>query len=243
LVQAVDDGSSNLQNIQLIVAADPALAGALLRTANSALYSGREPVSTLGAAVMRVGMGAVKTLALSFAIQAAISKPNRPTHFDSRAFSRHGLCSGIAAQHLVKMGASRAVTPDEAFAAGVLHDVPVALLARVAPSAFDLAWEKAKVTEDTFRTVFEAEFNIPLGELGATAGKAWRLPPLLVKALEMQGEVGELMNWASDAADSCGYPFEPWLPETPAEDDVQECLSWITMTAKSLLEGVFASAA
>lgn len=243
LAQAVDDGEANIQDLQLIIASDPALAGALLRTANSAMYGGHEPVTTLNAAVLRIGMSAVRTLALTFAIQAAISKPSRQTHFDARAFSSHGLCAGIAAQYLSRNGASSALTPDEAFAAGVLHDVPVALLARVAPDAFDSTWEKAKALKSPFRPVFESEYGIPLAELGATAGQAWRLPPVLVKALEMDDEVGELIHWGSDAANACGFALENWLPIPETEDDVQECLSWITMTAKSLLDGVFASAA
>lgn len=120
-----------LDEVVRVVQTDPALASRLLRLANSA-SSGRA-VASIGEAVMRLGMSAVRQLAMGFSL--VDQHPRGPCQrFDYPGFWSHSLLMAVASQELGSM--VRVGTPDDLFACGLLAQIGRLALATIYPAEY-----------------------------------------------------------------------------------------------------------
>ena len=96
---------------------DPALSSRILRTANSGLYGQSHTISTISRALVVIGLGAVKTLALGFSLVTNMRRSGDST-FDHVGYWRMSLFTATVAstlsQHL------RIARREEAFLGGLL---------------------------------------------------------------------------------------------------------------------------
>ena len=68
LLNASMDDDSSMRELSALIIRDPALAAQILRLANSPLYSGRGHVSSIESAVVKLGVKAVRCLAITLSI-------------------------------------------------------------------------------------------------------------------------------------------------------------------------------
>lgn len=102
--------------IARVVQTDPALAGRLLRLANSAAYTGR-PVASIPEAVLRLGLAAVRQLAVGFSLVDQY-RSGACTAFNYPRFWSHSLMMAVAMQELGSY--TRVASADELFACGLM---------------------------------------------------------------------------------------------------------------------------
>ena len=109
-----------------IIRTDPALAGKLMRVANSPFYLAASPIASINAAVVRIGLDQVRRVTIA----ATISESYKVEGFESvmTHLRLHSVGTGMAAELLA---ISSPVNPAEAFLAGLLHDVGEALVYRL----------------------------------------------------------------------------------------------------------------
>lgn len=114
----IESEKYGLSQIADAAAADAALAAALLRIANSAVYRGDgPPLTTLLRAVNRLGARAVSSLALAAGVGSAATTPGPLADVKYRVWRRSITCA-LAAQ---RFGPGRGVDAEVAFLAGLLH--------------------------------------------------------------------------------------------------------------------------
>ena len=109
-----------------IIRADPALAGRLMKVANSPAYLAASPIASINAAVVRIGLDQVRRIMIA----ATISESYKVEGYESvmTHLRLHSVGTGMAAELLA---ISSDVNPAEAFLAGLLHDVGEALVYRL----------------------------------------------------------------------------------------------------------------
>jgi HD-like signal output (HDOD) protein len=187
--QLLEADDASPLDVERAIVNDPALTAALLRTASSALY-GRadQPVTTVRTALMRLGSKAVKAVTLSLWTQALVSATQGRTSMDANRFTDHSTFVGYLARYLFSCRMHRdpfstTWSPDEVFAAGVLHDLGTALLAVVEPSAFERVLSQARARNTPFSVKFFQTFEHPLSSLGARAVETWGLDPLFSEVI------------------------------------------------------------
>jgi two-component system cell cycle response regulator len=130
---------ATLDEVARLVQTDPALSGRLLRLANAAVHSGR-PVASINDAVFRLGMAAVRQLALAFSLVDQYPR-GQCKSFDYPAFWSHCLFMAVASQELARV--VRVGTPDELFACGLLAQIGVLAMVTVYPAEYaDLLQEQ-----------------------------------------------------------------------------------------------------
>ena len=154
---------ATMAEITKVVQADPALSDRLLRLANSATYTGR-PVGTIPEAVMRLGLSAVRQLAMGFSL--VDQHPSGPCQgFDYPRFWSHSLLMAVACQELG--GHVRGVAPDELFVCGLLARIGRLALATI----YSVEYAELLAKQDAGRTLLELErehLQVDHNELTAT---------------------------------------------------------------------------
>lgn len=232
LVDMVEQENPSLAEIEALLSRDPAMVARLLRVANSSAYAGHGEVTTIRTAIIRLGLGSIRALAISISLQTMMSRPVRECTFKGSEFVRHSLFVAFLARHATERVIEEdrnllAYRPDEAFSAGIMHDLSVALLARVAPDYFDRVAFTAARKRWSFVQAFSSIFDGSLGDLGLIAAKAWNLPKFFEHAIQLSspfptqgnGEFWALLRWADAVANASGFGLETWEVDEVVQPD------------------------
>jgi putative nucleotidyltransferase with HDIG domain len=211
---------ANAKDLTDLLKRDQALAGHLLRLANSPLYLPRTPIVSLQQAVSRLGMATIRQIAMVISCQtrAFSVKGHEPM---VKALFRHSLAAAVFAQEVARI---RRLNVEDAFLSGLLHDVgrPVLLQAVV-----DLEKElKVKVNPETLTNLL-SEFHEQVGDLMV---RGWKLPARMGETIRFhhhpleapeQSASAALINFADDLAhfligprevDEAAIKSHPMLP-------------------------------
>ncbi len=167
-------GSSDARTLANTLNHDPALAGHVLRVANSAKYAPVEPIVSLQQAVSRMGMTTVGQIAFAVAVGSRVF--HAPGHEDwVRAMWRHAALTAAWAREIAR---AKRANVEGAFVCGLLHDVgePVLLQA-----ALDLL---AKAKSSATRDELEPLLHQLHAEAGAKLARAWKMAPWIADAIE-----------------------------------------------------------
>jgi diguanylate cyclase (GGDEF)-like protein len=123
---------ATLDEIARLVQTDPALSARLLRLSNAASRADR-PVVSINEAVMRLGITAVRQLAMGFSLVDQYPQGSCSA-FDFAEFWSRSLFMAVASQELARV--MRVGTPDELFACGLLAQIGRLALVTIYPSEY-----------------------------------------------------------------------------------------------------------
>ncbi|THF61886.1 HDOD domain-containing protein [Pseudothauera nasutitermitis] len=173
LRNALRDPEVSVERIVGLVRAEPLICVRLLQQANSAAQGGRGEVRDIRSAVTRLGLNAVRNVALTVAMaQLVRCKELVPFADLSRKLWLHSLFSAAAAE-VVAAELSR-INPDEALFAGLVHDLGAFyMLYRAAQ------YEELRMRPDTVRHLI-VQWHESIGE---SLMFALRLPEDFVNAV------------------------------------------------------------
>jgi HD-like signal output (HDOD) protein len=179
LTELLASGDATAADAAAIVEEDMAVAAKVLQLANSAYFGRRNPVSKLRDAVAYLGLDALRALALSAAVfQEFRVEPPIPG-FDLDALQLH--CSRVG--HLARAIAAEQETPLEVFAAGLLHDVGLLVLAAEDRDALGDILARAEGEKRPIDAI-EAELGVcGHAEIGAHLLALWGLPHTVTDAV------------------------------------------------------------
>lgn len=178
LTEALRRPDIALTEIAPLVERDAALAGRVLQVANSAFFALPRRVTSIGEAVRYLGTGLIRDLALVTGAFSSFPFDGRRAGFTPETLQAHSW--------LVARVARRVAAPpvaQEAFTAGLLHDVGLLVLAAQAP---DLAEAVVRTATERrlARTDAEREIlGVTHAEVGAYLLGLWGLPLDLVTAV------------------------------------------------------------
>lgn len=173
ILKIVGDEDSGASDIQQILRRDQALTGKIMRLVNSSFYGYAGKIKDLQQAVVILGFDTIKSVALSATVFSAFSKTDRRA-FDREGFWRHSIAVAVAARRLAM--AAKHPAAEEAFVAGILHDVGKVVLDEYAPAEFDAVL--AYVAEKDV-LIYEAEravLGFSHAQIGRWLATKWALP-------------------------------------------------------------------
>ena len=182
IIREIESPSSSIQGIAKIVAKDRGITAKILQVANSAAIGLTERVNDPVEAVQQLGMTTVRSLVLSAQVYSTFA-PGRLKHFSADALWAHLMKCGDLARTLMRRERAEFAESEDAFTAGMLHDMGKLMLADSLPDEFEKALTLAA----------QEKIPLPAAELeifGAThAGLAaylfglWGLPAAIVEAV------------------------------------------------------------
>lgn len=162
-VALCNDPRADFAQLARIVGADPGLAQALLRRANSAHYAraGQAPVVGIRDAIQRVGVAGLQAVLLEVTVQGLLCQPGPALAPIAEAVWDHSVATAPLARSIAPaFGAS----PDAAYALGLMHDVgKLVVLDQV--SALRARRQAAPLLPPAFVTGALRALHEPLGAL------------------------------------------------------------------------------
>jgi HD-like signal output (HDOD) protein len=169
---------SSARGVALEAGRDEGFAALLLRLANSAYYGGGTRIADLSSAVTRLGFALVQGLAIAAPGLRLLKGPRDGLGRARGEIHRHAVRTGIAARLLAPEG----VDPEQALAAGLLHNLGLNVLSMTAPDEFRELLAAAE--RGVALGPFELEtLGFTHAELGALLAERWSYPLALVRVI------------------------------------------------------------
>ena len=191
IIGICDDPKATFDDLQKAI--DPVLAMRILKIINSAFYGMSGKISSIKHAVLLLGIKAVKNVAISASLVKLVRGGLVSSSFDANKLWAHSVavatCSRLLAQQ------TNMFSPDEAFLAGLIHDLGIVVEMQVSRADFINVIKALDEDETlTFRRAEEEVLGASHEELGVGLCKAWNFPSSIQLA--------------------AGYHHRPWeLPE------------------------------
>lgn len=199
---------------------DPALTGQILKIANSAENASVETATTVSEATMRLGVTAVRNVALGFTLVSG-NRAGDCEGFDYDAHWAESIVRAVAAQRLA---ANVEVNPEEAFICALLAGVGRLAFASVHSLRYSELLAKAGTADELAQAERDA-FHISAAEVTAEMLTEWGLPRTFSDAIL---EVEEFDDEAAER-DHASLLTVLWCASRVAEAcvaDPESCVRW-----------------
>lgn len=179
LVAASSNPEISMHDIGALIASDIAMSAKVLQLVNSSFFGLGRRISSAREAVVYLGIAPLRALVLSAGAFRAFA-PARPIDgFSVDALENHSACVAVLAGKLL---------PDKrdaenAFTAGMLHDVGKLLLAVHRPDELSSLLADARDSARPLHAVEQERIGVTHAEIGAYLLSLWGLPHQIVEAV------------------------------------------------------------
>jgi putative nucleotidyltransferase with HDIG domain len=198
VMQILENPRSSAMDVERIIMLDQSLASRILKLVNSAYYGFPRRIGTISQSVVILGFVTVKNLVLSISVADFFFMGCKNRFFNRGELWRHSVGTAIAARILARQ--ARFPQLEEAFMAGLLHDIGKVALDYYFPEEFA---DVLALIESDGISMFEAErrvFGLNHAVVGRWIADRWNLPPLLVEVIHYHHQPLENKDyWATTA--------------------------------------------
>jgi len=181
IIQELDSPDASVEKIASIISKDPAITTKILQVANSVAFGLRRTVSDPMEAVQQLGLLTVRSLALSAQVFSSF-KPARLKHFSPDTLWSHLMKCGELARRIMRHERADRTEAEDAFTAGMLHDIGALMLADSLPGEFDKALATAASEHISLPEAELRIFGATHTGLAAYLFGLWGLPASIVEA-------------------------------------------------------------
>jgi len=175
IIQLVEDPDSTAQDLNQVISNDPALGARILKVVNSAFYGLPGQIGSINRAIVLLGLNAVKNIAIAASLAKLFRGGRICPGFDARELWTH--CVGVASATRLLSDKAGLRLPDEAFLAGLIHDLGIMVEVQARRAKFVEVIDAISVDKE--KTLRQAETEI-LGanheQFGAGICKLWKFP-------------------------------------------------------------------
>lgn len=180
-----------------VISADSSLSSKLLALANSSWAGVRNKVTNVQMAVNLLGLGTVRTLAISYCM-TGLHNELRLSPQESQMFWQASLCKAVAAQSYARRFDTKLA--DEAFVAGLFQDFALTVMYATAKEPY-LAILQASETPTHVQLQKERElFGLDHAEVGRILAQRLQLPDLFVDVVGFHHDYEKLTEFVENEA-------------------------------------------
>jgi putative nucleotidyltransferase with HDIG domain len=188
VMRIVSNPLTTAENLNQVISLDQALTFKVLRLANSAYYGFPQEITTITQAVTILGFNTIRNLALSISVHKMLFSDKERAQFSHRDFWKHCVGVAVCAKILAKRVGYK--SEDNAFTAGLLHDIGKNVLDKIEHDGFAKA---LRVSHDEKVPLWEAEqkyCGVDHAYVGGLLAQIWNLPLDLRIAVERHHDLG-----------------------------------------------------
>lgn len=181
VLELSSDPDTSAQKLQQVIADDQAMTARILKIANSAMYACSRKVRTLTEAIVMLGFNSIRSLVVTSAARNLYNTNSSRTGLKERLLWEHSIGTAFASRILAQEHVPNLT--EEAFLAGLMHDIGKLVLNQKVPQEFD---EIVQIVYNENRPFYLTEREI-LGfdhtHVGALLVNKWKLSPVLEEAI------------------------------------------------------------
>ena len=192
LLKLLSDPSQNVkvEEVVRLVSYDNTIAAQCLRAAGSSLFGMVQPPKSIKGAVINLGLRRVETIVLTCCLGQAF--PGKKWALNPETFWRHSLgCAMVCRKFSEKLGAS---DHEQAYMAGLLHDIGFMVNSMAFPSEFAAAMERANHDGIPLDEAELATMGFTHCETGEALAKKWSLSGEIVDVIAHHHAVEKCKN-------------------------------------------------
>ncbi len=173
IISTVEDPKSTASKLHQIISHDPALVTRILKVVNSAFYGLPGQIGSVERAIVLLGLNAIKNIAVAASIGQLFRMTKICKDFTAKDLWTHCIAVGVCARDLAKQ--MKLPIADEAFLAGMIHDVGILLQLQTSPEQLRQVCEAAQ-GDGNFCEMERKIIGIDHQMLGAALCEQWKFP-------------------------------------------------------------------
>lgn len=177
ILQLTESEEFSAHELANVIATDQALTAKMLQLANSAYYGFPRRIMTARDAVVLLGFRAVRSTTVASCV---IETVGEGSNLDLDQFWRFSVSVGMLAELLAR---TVAVNQDQAFTAGILHNIGLLAFDQHRPDPLGEARELAATEGLSLHDAERQVFGFSDAELGGALAERWNFPLPLVAAV------------------------------------------------------------
>jgi len=198
LLELSQDPENGPSEFAVPIQTDPGLTSQVLRFVNSSYFGFSREISSITLAINLVGIRTIKNFALWSAVFSLMPNP-KCGPFDLKRLWQDSLRRAIFTREVCKvLGVEE---PDEQFAAALLQDMAVPLLAKAAPAAYTRLLEARDDGRRRLSYLEQEAFGWTHAHAAGLMARQWNLPEAFVAMIESHLD---LDRWAADPGEHVG---------------------------------------
>jgi HD-like signal output (HDOD) protein/ActR/RegA family two-component response regulator len=217
LTQVLAGKAPSIDDVVKVVERDPAMCMKLLQVVNSAFFGLPRRVSAMRDAIAYLGIELLKSLVLAAQIFGAAEGPKGLDGALLASVQRHSILVARVARAIVPSHA------DDAFMAGMLHDVGRIVLALADQSGFSAIATSARERAVPSFLIEQERLGFTHAEVGAYILGSWGVPFAIVEAVAAHHEPQRLGGASFDATTAV-HVAEALVPENDDDGSAGEGL-------------------
>jgi HD-like signal output (HDOD) protein len=191
------------------IESDPGLTGQVLKFVNSSYFGFSREISSVKLAITLVGIRTIKNFALWSAVFSLMPNP-KCGPFDLKSLWQDSLRRGIFARAFGKLLGQKET--EELFAASLLQDMAVPLLAKEQPVRYLKLLEARTDGESRLSDLERAEFGWTHAEAAGYMARHWSLPEEFAKLIESHTQLDQLLAAGSQETGKLSVALSALLP-------------------------------
>jgi len=179
----------SIARVKAVIEKDQAIVPRLLKLVNSAFFGLQSKVASLSHAIVILGFNAVRNAVLSISVIDLFKHKAGLDGFNADRFWLHSIAVAVTANHLAQ--ASRCAAAENAFTAGLLHDIGKIVLYQHFPLLFAAVWARMSAEGIEFSEAEKTCVPYDHARIGGFLSKKWQLPPALADTIRCHHRFGQ----------------------------------------------------
>jgi putative nucleotidyltransferase with HDIG domain len=181
LLTMMDDPHTNAYQIARVVANDQSLVSSILRIINSAYYGFMWRIKSVNQAIVLLGFRSIRNLVLAATVMSTYGGNAQADGFDRTLHWKHSIATAFATDMLAKQWAPS--LKEDAFLAGLVHDIGRVIMDQHFPKEFGLAYRLVHEGNVPLGQAESTVFKLSHAEIGRHVARKWSFPGDIVAAI------------------------------------------------------------
>lgn len=178
IMRLAEDPDSTADDVNRVITNDPALTTRILKVVNSTFYGLPRTVASIERGVLLLGLNAVKNVAVAASLHKVFQADEIGGDFDARDLWKHSVAVATGARLIAEK--TSLSSSDEAFLAGLIHDVGIIVEMQACRPQFVEVIASLSADDDlNFRQAEEQVLGATHEMFGAVLCRRWRFPVIL----------------------------------------------------------------
>ncbi len=210
LIKIINDPLTSSSDVAFIIGQDLSLSAKVLRLANSAFYGVPRSITNINSAVVILGLKVLHTMVLGLTVFDMFPENKRTANlFNRKAFWLHSLSCALISKFLAtRIRKFILFDPEEAFCAGLLHDIGKVVMEQYLHEDFHKALETAQREKISMYDAENAILGYNHTHVAEWLTESWGLPSELQLPLLFHHTPSECCQY-QDIVTLCHYA--DWL--------------------------------